>query len=108
MIDEAGNSLLTSNHVNRPICLLAIDAEVLVNPNIRNHTGSQRWASVLTPSLCSSDAEPYHLAYYEAIELNYQDISATNHSLSFNGTLAAQIQKALEILNGVNICMWRT
>jgi hypothetical protein len=108
LLAEAGQELLTANHVKLPVCLLAWRGNVLINPSLHSYSDPGRRGARLkrtqVPELCSAEAPELEMLFDREFELRWQTASRETQRLGVDGLDALRLQKALAIMNGTDVC----
>ena len=98
-------SIMPGNQMGLPFCVIQVDKEQLLNPRISVFEGQSSHFTVNPRGFCSADSE-FKVDLTPAITLSWTDpTSQLQHYRRFTNPKASELQVAILILKGENICM---
>jgi len=101
---RAETVFLTGNHVDFPSCVMLWHDEAMVNPRLVSEAGQTARFRITHRPLCGDTAHAYESDYYPRVQLEWYDVNAGLHTQRYEGTEARELQLALRILQGEDIC----
>ena len=103
---ESGQSLTTGNHIGIPFCVIQYLDEQMLNPRITGW-GQETYSFYFTSTrLCAPrpTEQQKEMIFAQTINISWVTADRTPVTRTFSAISAHELQLALKIINGVDIC----
>jgi hypothetical protein len=103
---ETGQPLITGNHVGIPFCVIQYENRVMLNPQITGMEDTTHSFYITSAKLCTPrpKEQQKEMLFAERITLSWFSGEHAVETESFTAPVAYELQLALKIINGEDIC----